>query len=89
MNEQTVIDIAVQTILVLLKISAPALLTALIAGLGISIIQAATQINEQTLSFIPKIIFMMIAFVLCGPWIIQTIMNFTINLYSDIPSIGH
>ena len=89
MNEQTVIDIAVQTILVLLKISAPALLTALIAGLGISIIQAATQINEQTLSFIPKIIFMMIAFVLCGPWIIQTIMNFTINLYNDIPSIGH
>ena len=89
MNEQAVIDIAVQTILVLLKISAPALLTALIAGLGISIIQAATQINEQTLSFIPKIIFMMIAFVLCGPWIIQTIMNFTINLYNDIPSIGH
>ena len=88
MSEQTVIDIAVKTIFVLLKISAPALITALIAGLGISIIQAATQINEQTLSFIPKIIFMMIAFVVAGPWIIQTIMNFTVTLYESIPTIG-
>lgn len=88
MSEQTVVDITINTVLVLLKISAPALLTALIAGLGISIIQAATQINEQTLSFIPKIIFMMIAFVIAGPWIIQTIINFTVTLYNDIPTIG-
>ena len=88
MSEQTVIDLVVRTIIVLLKISAPALITALVAGLGISIIQAATQINEQTLSFIPKIIFMMIAFVIAGPWIIQTIINFTVTLYNDIPTIG-
>ena len=88
MTEQTVVDIATKTVWVALQIASPSLLTALAIGLLISIFQAATQINEQTLSFIPKIVMMMLAFVICGPWIIQTLTVFTINLYKEISFIG-
>ena len=88
MTEQTVVEIGTRAILVALSIAAPALIVSMLAGLLIAIFQAATQINEQTLSFIPKIVFMMLAFILCGPWIIQTIMFFTIGLYKEIPFIS-
>lgn len=87
MNEQTVLDISTKTIMIAIQIAAPALIAAVLAGLIVSIFQAATQINEQTLSFIPKILVMMITFVICGPWIIKTLIGFTINLYSEIQTI--
>ena len=89
MTEQTVIDIGVRTIWVTMKVAAPALLATLLAGLLISIFQAATQINEQTLSFIPKIIVMTIALVIAGPWIMQVMMGFTVDIFNSIPAVTH
>ena len=85
MNEQNVVDIAVKATWVAMKIASPALLATLAMGLVVSIIQAATQINEQTLSFIPKILAMTVALVVWGPWILQLIMGFTIQLIKSIP----
>lgn len=89
MTEQTVIDIGVKTIWVAMKVASPALIATLLAGLVVSIFQAATQINEQTLSFIPKIMVMTLAIIVCGPWIIQTMMGFTADIFHSIPSVTH
>jgi flagellar biosynthetic protein FliQ len=87
MTEQTVIDIAGKAIMVSMKIAAPALISTLIVGLLVSIVQAATQINEQTLTFIPKIIILSLTLALAGPWILQTMMNFTIEIINTIPAV--
>jgi flagellar biosynthetic protein FliQ len=87
MTEQTVIDIAGKAIMVAMKIAAPALISTLLVGLIVSIIQAATQINEQTLTFIPKIIILSLTLALAGPWILQTMMNFTIEIMNTIPTV--
>ncbi|HYX39259.1 MAG: flagellar biosynthesis protein FliQ [Pseudobdellovibrionaceae bacterium] len=89
MTQQTVLDIGWNTIWVMIKISSPALLATLVMGLIVSIFQAATQINEQTLSFIPKILAMAAAMIVCGPWVLRTMMTFTINLIRDIPNLTH
>lgn len=87
MTDQTIIDLGVRTTWVALKVAAPALLATLITGLIVSIFQAATQINEQTLTFIPKILLMTVALVVFGPWILETMMTFTTTLFSEIPSL--
>ncbi len=87
MTEQTVIDIAGKAIMVAMKIAAPALISTLVVGLLVSIVQAATQINEQTLSFIPKIIILSLTLAIAGPWILQTMMNFTIEIMNTIPTV--
>lgn len=87
MTEQTVIDLAGKAIMVAMQVAAPALITTLVVGLGVSIIQAATQINEQTLTFIPKIILLSVVLAIAGPWIIQTMMNFTVEIISSIPAV--
>lgn len=68
-------------------ISAPLLLVALIIGLVISIFQAATQINEQTLSFIPKLIGVLVALVVAGPWILTVMTDYLREVLNQIPSI--
>jgi len=78
-------DLAHSTLLVTTMVAAPLLLTALAAGLVIGMLQAATQINEATLSFIPKLILLVVALVLTGPWILKTLVDFTRNLYGSIP----
>lgn len=87
MTQQTVLDIGWNTIWVMIKVSSPALVATLVMGLLVSIFQAATQINEQTLSFIPKILAIAAAMIICGPWVLRVMMNFTINLIRDIPNI--
>lgn len=89
MTEQAVLDIAAKTIWVTMQVAAPALVATLIMGLVVSIFQAATQINEQTLSFIPKILAMTVALVVCGPWILHVMMGFTVELIKGIPSVTH
>lgn len=89
MSEQWVIDVAWSTIWVTLKVAAPALLATLVVGLLVSIFQAATQINEQNLVFIPKIVAMAGAIILCGPWILRLLVNFTVELFRQIPSVAH
>ena len=81
MNPQTVIDIGVEAILVAMKVAAPALIATMVIGLVVSVLQAATQINEQTMSFIPKILAMTAAMVFTGPWILQTMIFFTKTIF--------
>lgn len=87
MNNDFVIDVAGQAIKVALMISAPMLLGALFMGILVSLFQAVTQINEQTLSFIPKILVIIGALVLFAPWMSDTLTSFTYELYVDIPKI--
>ena len=89
MNQQDVISLTSNAIFVAIQIGAPALIAALATGLLVSIFQAATQINEQTLSFIPKILAMTITLVVAGPWILQTMLGFTMKVFNGIPALTH
>ena len=71
--------------MVMLMVAAPPLLTALTVGLFIGVFQAATQINEMTLSFIPKVVALVLVLVAAGPWILKTLMNYTEQLIREIP----
>lgn len=74
-----------QALEITFMISAPILLSALITGLIVSIFQAATQINEMTLSFIPKLLVMFLVIAISGPWILSVITDYVHRLYTDIP----
>lgn len=87
MTSQTVLTIGLQAIELTLLVSAPLLITALAVGLLISIFQAATQINEATLSFIPKLVAIFIAMVVTGPWMLQQFIDYIQRLYSEIPQL--
>ncbi|QCI18645.1 flagellar biosynthesis protein FliQ [Buchnera aphidicola] len=76
-----------QAIKVALMIASPLLLSALISGLIVSILQAATQVNEQTLSFIPKIISILVTIVILGPWMLGVMLDYMHNLFNNIPVI--
>lgn len=87
MTADTVVDLGRQAMELMLYVAAPPLLTSLVVGLVISILQAATQINEQTLSFIPKFIATFLALVLAGSWMISMITDFIRRLYGSIPQL--
>ncbi len=87
MTEQTVIDLGLKAIWIACLISAPALLSILATGLVVSVLQAATQVNEQTLSFIPKVVIMTAALAISGPWILETFIHFTVGIFDKIPQI--
>lgn len=85
MTPEMVMSMAYQGMKVTLFLAGPLLITALLIGLLVSLFQAATQINEMTLSFIPKILGVFGALVLAGPWLIKLITTFTIDLFQNIP----
>lgn len=85
MDQGVVIDVAQEAIKVVLMISAPILGLGLLVGLMVSIIQATTQIQEATLSFIPKIIAIALALLIFGPWMMNTMYEFTVRLFESIP----
>ena len=87
MAPEMVITLVQKAIEVTVMISAPMLLVALVVGLIVSVFQAATQINEMTLSFIPKLLSMIVVMVLAGPWMTETMMDYIIRLYSSIPQL--
>lgn len=87
MTSQTVLTLGQQGLEILLLISAPLLLGSLVIGLVVSILQAATQINEATLSFIPKLIAMVAILVIAGPWMLSTMVDYIRRLFESIPSI--
>jgi flagellar biosynthesis protein FliQ len=87
MTPETVMDLAHKTLLVTSLISAPLLLIALITGLVIGMLQAATQINESTLSFIPKLLMLVLTLFVAGPWILRVLIDFTHELYASIPAM--
>jgi flagellar biosynthetic protein FliQ len=85
MTSQSVLSIGQQALEVALLISAPMLVTALVVGLVVSVLQAATQINEMTLSFIPKLVAMFVALVITGPWMLATFVDYVQRLFAGIP----
>jgi flagellar biosynthesis protein FliQ len=87
MTPETVMDLAHKTLMVTTLISAPLLLIALITGLVIGMLQAATQINESTLSFIPKLLMLVLTLFFAGPWILRVLIDFTHELYASIPAM--
>ena len=86
MNPQSVITLGQQALTVMLLIAAPMLVAALVVGLVVSVLQAATQINEMTLSFIPKLLAMLAALVIAGPWMITVYVDYVRRLYESIPT---
>jgi flagellar biosynthetic protein FliQ len=86
MDPQGVITLAQQALYVAVMLSAPMLLASLVIGLLVSILQAATQINEMTLTFIPKMLAMVATLVIAGPWMITFFVDFMRRLYESIPS---
>ncbi len=82
--EQQILDVAQDAIFTIIKLSAPLLGVALIVGLAISIFQATTQIQEQTLSFVPKILAVFLALFLAGAWMMNTMKEFTLRIYENI-----
>jgi flagellar biosynthesis protein FliQ len=87
MTPENVMDLAHKTLLVTSLVSAPLLLIALITGLVIGMLQAATQINESTLSFIPKLLMLVLTLFVAGPWILRVLIDFTHDLYASIPAM--
>jgi flagellar biosynthesis protein FliQ len=87
MTDSSIIDIATQTMIVALKLSAPILVTALVIGFTISLFQAMTQIQEATLAFVPKVIGIGIALIVSGNWMLHTMIDFTVDLFARIPSL--
>ncbi len=87
MNDSAVINIAVQTLIISAKICGPILLVSLAIGLGVSIIQAATQIQEFTLTFVPKLVGVAIVIVVSGNWMLAQLVAFTKDLFALIPSL--
>ncbi|EIV6476364.1 flagellar biosynthesis protein FliQ [Campylobacter lari] len=84
--ESTLVALGVQNFKITLMLSLPMLLAGLIAGLIISIFQAVTQINEATLSFVPKILLVVVVIVFLMPWMISSMIDFTTNILNQIPS---
>ena len=85
MTPETVITIGQQAIEMTLLLSAPLLLSALVIGLVVSIFQAATQINEMTLSFIPKLLGIFLVLIFAGPWMVNTMVDYIQRLFGNIP----
>jgi flagellar biosynthetic protein FliQ len=85
MTPESVMTIGQQALEVTMMVSAPILLTALAVGLIVSIFQAATQINEMTLSFIPKLFSMLVMMVVAGPWMLNLMMDYMRRLFTNIP----
>ena len=88
MSPDTVINIGKKAVETVLLTSAPMLLSAMVIGLLISIFQAATQINEQTMTFIPKIVAVFLTLLVFGPWIIELLVTFTTGIITQIATIG-
>ncbi|RKQ92376.1 flagellar biosynthetic protein FliQ [Solirubrobacter pauli] len=85
MTQDTVTSLLVDMMGITVKVAMPMLLAALIVGLLISIFQAVTQIQEQTLSFIPKIVALVVVLIVAGPWMLNSITDWTSNLWGGIP----
>jgi len=87
MNQDVVVNIVVQMMSVGLKVAMPLLLVGLVVGLAVSVFQAVTQIQEQTLSFIPKVAGLAVVLVVGGPWMLGQPLNWTEGLYASIPKL--
>ncbi|MGE0028804.1 MAG: flagellar biosynthesis protein FliQ [Thermoleophilia bacterium] len=88
MDQSQVMEIASKAMWVTLQVSMPILGVTLVVGLLVSIFQAVTQLQEPTLTFIPKVLAVVVVIVVAGPWMLNTMLGFTIDLWGYIPAIG-
>jgi flagellar biosynthetic protein FliQ len=87
MDSNAVLDVALQGLIIAAKLSAPVLVTALVVGFAISLLQSITQIQEVTLSFVPKAVAVGLALLIAGHWMISEIVSFTHRMFDMIPSL--
>ena len=88
MNEATVATIASQAMAVTVKVSAPVLIAALTVGVIVSVLQAATQIQEMTLTFVPKVLAIAAVLLFAGPWMMRTMTGFARQLFAMLPALA-
>lgn len=86
-TDTAIIGLALKTMLVAAKLSAPFLVTSLVIGFTISLFQSMTQIQEATLSFVPKVLGVAVALLFCGNWMLHTMITFTVQLFEGIPAL--
>ena len=87
MTPETVITLGQRALELATLLSAPLLLASLVVGVLISLFQAAAQINEMTLSFVPKLLVVVLVLLLAGPWMLELLVDFTRNLFKEIPNM--
>jgi flagellar biosynthesis protein FliQ len=87
MNQDVVVNLAMQAMQLALKLGGPIMIVGLVIGLAISVFQAVTQIQEQTLAFIPKIIGLAVVIVVAGPWMLGQLLVYTEELWASIPTM--
>ncbi len=88
MTDSGVLELAQRSVMVALMLAAPVLGFGLVVGLLVSVFQAATQIQEMTLSFVPKILAAVTALVLFGPWMLRSMVTFTTKLFTTLPNLA-
>lgn len=88
MNEAVVLGLMKEALIVSLLVGAPILGVTLVVGIVVSIIQAATQVNEMTLTFVPKLIGVFVAMLIFGPWMMETLLNFSSGLFANMANYG-
>ncbi|MEN6358117.1 MAG: flagellar biosynthesis protein FliQ [Armatimonadota bacterium] len=89
MTDAGVLDLAQRAVMIALMICAPALGLGMVVGLVVSVFQAATQIQEMTLTFVPKILAVVTALVVFGPWMLRSMVSFTTKLFVSLPNLVH
>ena len=89
MTEQFAIDTAQNAFMIALKIGGPLLISSLAVGMLVSVFQAVTQINEQSLSFVPKILVIAGALALLGPWMATTLIGYMVDTFNSLPTLAH
>lgn len=87
MTDSSVTEIAIQSIILTTKLAGPMLLVSLLIGLGVGLLQSATQVQEQTLAFVPKLIGIALVIVLAGNWMLAQVTGFTHNLFDMVPRL--
>ena len=85
MDQELIVTLGQETVKTILLLASPMLICGLIVGLGISILQAVTQINEITISYVPKIVAILVALLLASPWMIQVMTTYCKQLFNGIP----
>jgi flagellar biosynthesis protein FliQ len=88
MTPETVMSLSHEAMYVALLLAAPLLLVSLVVGLVVSLFQAATQINESTLSFIPKLVAIAVTLVIAGPWMLTTMLDYMHRIFASIPQLA-
>ena len=89
MTEQFVIDVARNAFMIALQIGGPLLMASLAVGMSVSVFQAVTQINEATLSFVPKILVVAGALAVLGPWMATTLVSYMVGTFDALPALAH